>query len=329
MERPAYLVEIVGHVQELTHVKYCIVTTAADGRQWQVYRRFRDLFELHNLLRPKLGDSRAALPTRRAYGIGKLLYGQQQGSDFILERQHELQTYLNTTLAVDASSTALRNFLGLPGLPEALSLEPERSIPSEGKWRTRSKFDLRLLRTLFSASLPAGRKAHLADVPLSTVELHDVAQTVSLMAGATATCAFRAASRAVAESVRRSLPGLLTNTARLYILSCWQGRQPALALFYPSTWTFEDLSAPLSSYSAIASRGGKLFVLTTEDHVGSSGTAWSKPQLWLSQDVARFLLSALRSHLCCYSTVQNRYMSCLVSFFRGGSNCLGHSATRL
>lgn len=278
--QPEYVVEVHGHVRERTHVKYCIVTTASDGRQWQVYRRFRDLLELHTLLRSTLCDSRAQLPTRRAYGFGKLIFGQEQDVDFILERQHELQTYLNSTLAVDTSlSSGVRLFLGLPALPDYLSLEPELCLPSDvGKWKTRSKFDLRLLRTLFSSKLSTERKAHLVDVPLSVVELHDVAQTVSHMAGTAATCIFRAASRAVAESVRRSLPGLLAGTARIYVLCSWQGRPPALSLFHPRTRTFDDLPAPLSPYSAVASRRGDLFVLTAEDHVGNSGTAWSKPR---------------------------------------------------
>jgi len=278
--QPEYVVEVNGHVRERTHVKYCIVTTAADGRQWQVYRRFRDLLELHTLLRSTLGDSRAQLPTRRAYGFGKLIFGQEQDVDFILERQHALQTYLNSTLAVDTSlSSGVRLFLGLPALPDYLSLEPELCLPSDvGKWKTRSKFDLRLLRTLFSSKLSTERKAHLVDVPLSVLELHDVAQTVSHMAGTTVTCIFRAASRAVAESVRRSLPGLLASTARIYVSCSWQGRPPALSLFHPRTRTFDDLTAPLSPYSALASRRGDLFVLTAEDHVGNSGTAWSKPR---------------------------------------------------
>ena len=147
------------------------------------------------------------------------------------------------------------------------------------KWKTRSKLDFRLLRTLFSASLSKERKAHLADVPLSVAELHDVAETISELAGTATTCIFRAASRAVAESVRRSLPGMLVGTARIYVLSSWQGRPPALSLFHLRTRSFEDLPANLSPYSAVASRGGDLFVLTAEDHAGNSGTAWSKPSL--------------------------------------------------
>ena len=304
MERE-YVVEVLGHVQERTHVKYCIVTSTADGRQWQAYRRFRDLFELHNLLRPKLGNSRAALPARRAYGFGKLLYGHEQDSDFVLERQHELQTYLNATVAVDAALCAsLRSFLGLPLLPESLSLQPELNIPSDaGKWKTHGKLDLRLLRTLFSSSLSSERRKRLVGIPLSVVELHDVAQTVSEMVGAASTCVFRAASRAVAESVRRSLAYLLTCTSRIYVLSCWQGRTPALSLFHPHTHTFEDFEAPLSSYSAVASRGGNLFVLTAEDWAMTTSPDLS-PNGGSLEDCPRTALDSS-------SFIQIQYTTCL------------------
>ena len=51
--------------------------------------RYRDLFQLHQLLRPSFGEL-PQLPTRRAFGLGKWFF-PEQNEEFIAERQKEFQ----------------------------------------------------------------------------------------------------------------------------------------------------------------------------------------------------------------------------------------------
>ena len=160
-----FTAQIVRIRREATHVKYCI-EVQLKGEKWQVQRRFRDLFQLHNLLRSKFNDL-PNLPTRRAYGLGKWIFGKED-EDFLAERQREFQRYLNALVLLDPSLShgALRLFLGLPALSSNLSLENALDIHlPEMNWKTPSKVDLRLLRNLLNR--PPEQKLRLADAQLA------------------------------------------------------------------------------------------------------------------------------------------------------------------
>lgn len=138
--------------------------------RWQVDRRFRDLFQLHQLLRSSSlfadGTGRfPGLPSRRAYGLGKWIFGKEDDR-FIAERQREFQQYLDALICLDPtlSHGALRLFLGLPALPSSISLERalDFHIP-EVSWKTPSKVDLRLLRSLVNRTISPEMRARLAD----------------------------------------------------------------------------------------------------------------------------------------------------------------------
>ncbi|CAJ1375894.1 unnamed protein product [Effrenium voratum] len=265
-----FAVQISGIRRESSHVKYCI-EIRRDGEHWKVNRRFRDLFQLHNLLRSKFGAELPALPTRRAYGLGKLFFGDQE-EQFIAERQKELQKYLEAVLRLDPSLShgALRLFLGLTALPAELSLE----VPGapETSWKT-PKVDLRLLRTLLDQTLPA-EKAHLVDAPLSVIELQEVAVPLLLAAGCTCCLALSAGSRQLRTAARQAMPQLRA-TAKVYVLSAWNSRPPSLSVFCPRSCSFEPVPlCPLGSYYAVASRRSDLYILTAGQDAASAGTAW-------------------------------------------------------
>ena len=264
-----YAAEIVSIRQESTHVKYCIELTFSE-QKWQVHRRYRDLFQLHQLLRSPAFHELPPLPTRRAFGLGKWLF--QQDEDFIAERQKEFQRYLDALLLMDPqlSHGALRLFLGLPVLPASITLEAalhDVHLP-EVSWKTPSKVDLRLIRI--------NRKtgARLADIPLSVVELAEVAQSISSSVGLVGTSHFRVASRTVARTIQKTLPGLLSSS-RIYVLSAWKDRSEVLSLFNPSDGTFEKVPmGPVDPYYAVASRGGNLYILMSGEDPSSAGIQW-------------------------------------------------------
>ena len=99
--------------------------------------RYRDFLQLHHILR---SSAAPVLPGRRAYGLGRWIYGEDAA--FIAERQKELEKYLQVRrvglfealrsrlvdlealIDMDPSLShgALRLFLGLPALPSNMSL---------------------------------------------------------------------------------------------------------------------------------------------------------------------------------------------------------------
>ncbi|CAK9019525.1 Uncharacterized protein SCF082_LOCUS14562 [Durusdinium trenchii] len=269
-DRESYRAEIVSIRQESTHVKYCI-------ERWQVDRRFRDLFQLHQLLRSSSlfadGTGRfPGLPSRRAYGLGKWIFGKEDDR-FIAERQREFQQYLDALICLDPtlSHGALRLFLGLPALPSSISLERalDFHIP-EVSWKTPSKVDLRLLRSLVNRTI----SPEMREIPLCVVELPGVSRQISQAVGFVGSRSFRAASRSVAQTIQQTLPGLLW-CSKIYVLSAWNGRPEALSIFCPSSSRFEKvpLLKHLDPYYAVASRAGNLYVLMSgHSIVGSQRT---------------------------------------------------------
>lgn len=251
-------------------MKYCI-ELACNEERWHFYRRYRDLLQLHQLLR-SLGEL-PALPTRRAFGLGKWIFAEQDEA-FIAERQKEFQRYLDTLLLMDPqlSHGALRLFLGLPVLPASISLEPalhDVRLP-EVSWKTPSKVDLRLVRLHRSKDVGA----RLADVPLSVLELSEVARGVSTAVGLVGSSCFRMTSRSVAQTVQQTLPGLLSSS-KIYVLSAWKDRPETLSLFSPKTCTFQKVPLwPLDPYYAVASRGGNLYILMSGEDPATAGTRW-------------------------------------------------------
>ncbi|CAK9019509.1 Kelch domain-containing protein 8B [Durusdinium trenchii] len=280
-DRESYRAEIVSIRQESTHVKYCIELRFGEER-WQVDRRFRDLFQLHQLLRSSSlfadGTGRfPGLPSRRAYGLGKWIFGKEDDR-FIAERQREFQQYLDALICLDPtlSHGALRLFLGLPALPSSISLERalDFHIP-EVSWKTPSKVDLRLLRSLVNRTISPEMRARLAEIPLCVVELPGVSRQISQAVGFVGSRSFRAASRSVAQTIQQTLPGLLW-CSKIYVLSAWNGRPEALSIFCPSSSRFEKvpLLKHLDPYYAVASRAGNLYVLMSGEDPVKAGIEW-------------------------------------------------------
>ncbi|CAK9073251.1 unnamed protein product [Durusdinium trenchii] len=271
--------------------------------RWQVDRRFRDLFQLHQLLRSSSlfadGTGRfPGLPSRRAYGLGKWIFGKEDDR-FIAERQREFQQYLDALICLDPtlSHGALRLFLGLPALPSSISLERalDFHIP-EVSWKTPSKVDLRLLRSLVNRTI----SPEMREIPLCVVELPGVSRQISQAVGFVGSRSFRAASRSVAQkhgqgsgedsngnsswpswpvavdlTIQQTLPGLLW-CSKIYVLSAWNGRPEALSIFCPSSSRFEKvpLLKHLDPYYAVASRAGNLYVLMSGEDPVKAGIEW-------------------------------------------------------
>jgi hypothetical protein len=91
------------------HTLYTIKATNADGESWNIKKRYRELRELHDQLRARVGDS--ALPAFP----GKKLWGNNDPA-FIANRQQQLEVYFEGVLRLERDSrlAPLVRFFGGP-----------------------------------------------------------------------------------------------------------------------------------------------------------------------------------------------------------------------
>jgi len=103
-----FTVKFVGNTTTEGHTTYTVKVSNPDGDTWNIHKRYREIRELHEELRLRLGDVLPAVPGKRLFG--------NQDPVFILSRQEALQQYLHSVLQIEGAvrQQALKDFLGGP-----------------------------------------------------------------------------------------------------------------------------------------------------------------------------------------------------------------------
>jgi len=103
-----YDAKIVGNTPVEGHTVYIIKVTSPDGDTWNLQKRYKELRELHDQMRPKHGDALPQFPGKRIFG--------NQDPTFVAERQAGLQAYLDAVLRIEREirTPFLLKFLGGP-----------------------------------------------------------------------------------------------------------------------------------------------------------------------------------------------------------------------
>eukprot|EP01068_Selenidium_serpulae_P009755 Selendium_serpulae@DN5315_c0_g1_i1.p1 len=120
---PVYTVVFTGNKEKGGYTVY--VADVCDGeRVWSIAKRYRELRELHDQMKLRY-------PHKLTWFPGKRFFFGNKSQKFIEERQHELQKYMDTLMAVDpeCKERRLRAFLAIPGRDAALTpnkVEPEK-----------------------------------------------------------------------------------------------------------------------------------------------------------------------------------------------------------
>uniref|UniRef100_A0A0K6S9I1 PX domain-containing protein n=1 Tax=Chromera velia CCMP2878 TaxID=1169474 RepID=A0A0K6S9I1_9ALVE len=105
MSRNGFQVQFVGHTLKDGHVEYQIEVTDPDGDSWLIQRRYREIRELHDIMKLKHPQSLQSFPAKRLFGNTDPI--------FIQQRQTQLQHYLSMVISLEPSCEhrSLRNFL--------------------------------------------------------------------------------------------------------------------------------------------------------------------------------------------------------------------------
>mmetsp|Transcript_133884 Transcript_133884/g.303676 ORF Transcript_133884/g.303676 Transcript_133884/m.303676 type:complete len:239 (-) Transcript_133884:42-758(-) len=105
-----YSLQIVGNASVDGHTEYHIkVSPPMGGESWIIKRRYREIRELHELLRLKYPDRMPNCPGRRLFG--------NQDAAFVAKRAKDLQEYLHGVLQLEpeVKTKVLQKFLEISG----------------------------------------------------------------------------------------------------------------------------------------------------------------------------------------------------------------------
>merc|ERR1719375_2382995 len=85
-----YGVKFIGSIVVDGYTRYNIEVSSPGGSSWDIQRRYREIRQLHDSLRPMYGETLPQIPAKRLFG--------NQDPTFIMERQAALEDYLNAVL---------------------------------------------------------------------------------------------------------------------------------------------------------------------------------------------------------------------------------------
>jgi len=91
------------------HTVYHIKVTNPQGSSWTIFKRYREIRDLHDLLKFRHGDSLPAIPGKRIFG--------NQDPAFIASRQLGLQQYVEAVLRLDRDVRACPEIMAFLGGP--------------------------------------------------------------------------------------------------------------------------------------------------------------------------------------------------------------------
>eukprot|EP00927_Polykrikos_kofoidii_P031095 TRINITY_DN26741_c0_g2_i1.p1 TRINITY_DN26741_c0_g2~~TRINITY_DN26741_c0_g2_i1.p1 ORF type:complete len:300 (-),score=61.39 TRINITY_DN26741_c0_g2_i1:15-914(-) len=126
-EAPLYRAHVESHAEVGDHVEYSVLVVHRSGLKWRLSRRFSDFVSLHDWLLKDFGEDRLPLQPKKPW-LPNSLTQALHGNDFLDQRKHELQQYIDDILhkVSFATTEAVQVFLDVraPEPPAGLRVVP-------------------------------------------------------------------------------------------------------------------------------------------------------------------------------------------------------------